>query len=224
MEKDLSLLEKKIKYKFKDISLLKLALTHSSFEKTLNNENLEFLGDRVLGLVIAEKLIKDYPSADEGTLDKMLSSLVNRNTCFMVANNLVLGDFILLGSTERSSLGNKKKSILSNACESILGAVYRDSDFVIVKKLILELWREHIHNIDQNLIDPKSFLQEWTLKKYKKLPEYKTLSKEGPDHEPIFEIELKFMNYKKAFSKARSIKEAEKLAAESFIQLNKIIQ
>ena len=224
MEKDLSLLEKKIKYNFKDISLLKLALTHSSFEKTLNNENLEFLGDRVLGLVIAEKLIKDYPSADEGSLDKMLSSLVNRNTCFMVANNLALGDFILLGSTERSSLGNKKKSILSNACESILGAVYRDSDFVIVKKLILELWREHIHNIDQNLIDPKSFLQEWTLKKYKKLPEYKTLSKEGPDHEPIFEIELKFMNYKKAFSKARSIKEAEKLAAESFIQLNKIIQ
>ena len=224
MEKDLSLLEKKIKYKFKDISLLKLALTHSSFEKTLNNESLEFLGDRVLGLAIAEKLIKDYPSADEGSLDKMLSSLVNRNTCFMVANNLALGDFILLGSTERSSLGNKKKSILSNACESILGAVYRDSDFVIVKKLILELWREHIHNIDQNLIDPKSFLQEWTLKKYKKLPEYKTLSKEGPDHEPIFEIELKFMNYKKAFSKARSIKEAEKLAAESFIQLNKIIQ
>ena len=224
MEKDLSLLEKKIKYKFKDISLLKLALTHSSFEKTLNNENLEFLGDRVLGLAIAEKLIKDYPSADEGSLDKMLSSLVNRNTCFMVANNLALGDFILLGSTERSSLGNKKKSILSNACESILGAVYQDSDFVIVKKLILELWREHIHNIDQNLIDPKSFLQEWTLKKYKKLPEYKTLSKEGPDHEPIFEIELKFMNYKKAFSKARSIKEAEKLAAESFIQLNKIIQ
>ena len=224
MEKDLSLLEKKIKYKFKDISLLKLALTHSSFEKTLNNENLEFLGDRVLGLAIAEKLIKDYPSADEGSLDKMLSSLVNRNTCFMVANNLALGDFILLGSTERSSLGNKKKSILSNACESILGAVYQDSDFVIVKKLILELWHEHIHNIDQNLIDPKSFLQEWTLKKYKKLPEYKTLSKEGPDHEPIFEIELKFMNYKKAFSKARSIKEAEKLAAESFIQLNKIIQ
>lgn len=224
MEKDLSLLEKKIKYNFKDISLLKLALTHSSFEKTLNNENLEFLGDRVLGLAIAEKLIKDYPSADEGSLDKMLSSLVNRNTCFMVANNLALGDFILLGSTERSSLGNKKKSILSNACESILGAVYQDSDFVIVKKLILELWREHIHNIDQNLIDPKSFLQEWTLKKYKKLPEYKTLSKEGPDHEPIFEIELKFMNYKKAFSKARSIKEAEKLAAESFIQLNKIIQ
>ena len=224
MEKDLSLLEKKIKYKFKDISLLKLALTHSSFEKTLNNENLEFLGDRVLGLVIAEKLIKDYPSADEGSLDKMLSRLVNRNTCFMVANNLALGDFILLGSTERSSLGNKKKSILSNACESILGAVYQDTDFVIVKKLILELWREHIDNIDQNLIDPKSFLQEWTLKKYKKLPEYKTLSKEGPDHEPIFKIELKFMNYKKAFSKARSIKEAEKLAAESFIQLNKIIQ
>ena len=128
-------------------------MTHSSFEKTLNNENLEFLGDRVLGLVIAEKLIKDYPSADEGSLDKMLSSLVNRNTCFMVANNLALGDFILLGSTERSSLGNKKKSILSNACESILGAVYRDSDFIIVKKLILELWREHIHNIDQNLIN-----------------------------------------------------------------------
>ena len=224
MEKDLSLLEKKIKYKFKDISLLKLALTHSSFEKTLNNENLEFLGDRVLGLAIAEKLIKDYPSADEGALDKMLSSLVNRNTCFMVAHNLALGDFILLGSTEKSSLGNKKKSILSNACESILGAVYRDSDFVIVKKLILELWHEHIHNIDQNLIDPKSFLQEWTLKKYMKFPEYKTLSKEGPDHEPIFEIELKFMNYKKVFSKARSIKEAEKLAAESFIQLNKIIQ
>ena len=129
MAKNLSILEKIISYYFKDKTLLKLAVTHKSFKKLESNENLEFLGDRVLGLVISEKLLIDKPGKQEGSLDKMLSSLVDRNACHEIAKKISLGDFILLGQTEKSSRGNNKKSILSDACEALLGAIYLDSSF-----------------------------------------------------------------------------------------------
>ena len=165
MEKNLSILEKKISYKFKDKTLLKLAVTHKSFKKLESNENLEFLGDRVLGLVISEKLLIDKPGKQEGSLDKMLSSLVDRNACHEIAKKISLGDFILLGQTEKSSLGNNKKSILSDACEALLGAIYLDSSFTQVRKVILALWKTKFDNIAEDIIDAKSMLQEWTLKK-----------------------------------------------------------
>ena len=221
--KEISDLENTISIKFKDQSILKRSLTHKSFDND-NNETLEFLGDRVLGLVISEKLISDFPNDSEGLLDKRYSKLVNKETCYKISQSLNLGDFILLGSTEINSKGNEKKSILADACESLIGAIYLDSGYEESKKFICNFWNEEFESLDSNLIDPKSFLQEWTLKRYKELPEYKLLDQSGPDHDPLFSVELSFKEYKKATNEGKSIKDAEMKAAESFIKLNKIVK
>jgi len=223
-KKEISDLENVISFKFKDQSILRRSLTHKSFDNDDNNETLEFLGDRVLGLVISEKLINDFPNDPEGLLDKRYSKLVNKETCYKVSQSLNLGDFILLGSTEISSKGNEKKSILADTCESLIGAIYSDSGYEESKKFICKFWDEEFESSDGNLIDPKSFLQEWTLKRYKELPEYKLLDQSGPDHDPLFSVELSFKEYKKATNEGKSIKDAEMKAAESFIRLNKIVK
>ena len=222
-KKEISDLEKAISFKFKDQSILRRSLTHKSFDND-NNETLEFLGDRVLGLVISEKLISDFPNDSEGLLDKRYSKLVNKETCYKISQTLNLGDFILLGSTEINSKGNEKKSILADACESLIGAIYLDSGYEESKKFIFKFWNKEFEFSDINLVDPKSFLQEWTLKRYKELPKYKLLDQSGPDHDPVFSVELSFKEYKKAFEEGKSIKDAEMKAAESFIRLNKIIK
>ena len=222
-KKEISDLEKAISFKFKDQSILRRSLTHKSFDND-NNETLEFLGDRVLGLVISEKLISDFPNDSEGLLDKRYSKLVNKETCYKISQSLNLGDFILLGSTEINSKGNEKKSILADSCESLIGAIYLDSGYEESKKFICNFWNEEFESIDSNLIDPKSFLQEWMLKRYKELPEYKLLDQSGPDHAPLFSVELSFKEYKKATNEGKSIKDAEMKAAESFIKLNKIVK
>ena len=221
-KKEISNLEDIISYKFRDQSILIRALTHKSFDKDVNNEILEFLGDRVLGLVISERLTHDFPNDTEGLLDKRYSRLVNRDTCHKVSQSLNLGDFILLGSTEINSKGNEKRSILANTCESLIGAIYCDSGYEEVKKFILNFWSEEFRLLDSNLIDPKSFLQEWTLKKYKELPQYKLLNQTGSDHNPLFSVELSFKKYKKVTEEGKSIKDAEMKAAESFIRFNKL--
>ena len=221
--KEISDLENTISIKFKDQSILKRSLTHKSFDND-NNETLEFLGDRVLGLVISEKLLNDFPNDSEGLLDKRYSKLVNKETCYKISQSLNLGDFILLGSTEINSKGNEKKSILADACESLIGAIYLDSGYEESKKFICNFWNDEFESMDSSLIDPKSFLQEWTLKRYKELPEYKLLDQSGPDHAPLFSVELSFKEYKKATNEGKSIKDAEMKAAESFIKLNKIVK
>ena len=223
-KKEISDLENTISFKFKDQSILRKSLTHKSFDNDDNNETLEFLGDRVLGLVISEKLINDFPNDSEGLLDKRYSKLVNKETCYKVSQSLNLGDFILLGSTEINSKGNEKKSILADTCESLIGAIYSDSGYEESKKFICKFWNEEFESMDSNLIDPKSFLQEWTLKRYKELPEYKLLDQSGPDHAPLFSVELSFKEYKKAANEGKSIKDAEMKAAESFLRLNKIVK
>ena len=222
--KEISDLESSISFKFKDQSILRRSLTHKSFDSDDSNETLEFLGDRVLGLVISEKLINDFPNDPEGLLDKRYSKLVNKETCYKISQSLNLGDFILLGSTEINSKGNEKKSILADSCESLIGAIYLDSGYEESKKFICNFWNEEFESINSNLIDPKSFLQEWMLKRYKELPEYKLLDQTGPDHAPLFSVELSFKEYKKATNEGKSIKEAEMKAAESFIKLNKIVK
>ena len=222
-KKEINNLENEISYQFIDKTIIQRSLTHKSFDKTDNNELLEFLGDRILGLVIAEKLISDFPNDREGLLDKRFSRLVNKDTCFSISQSLRLGDFIFLGSTEISSKGNEKRSILADACEALIGAIYLDGGYDESKKFILKFWNKEFQSMNINLIDSKSFLQEWTLKKYKKLPEYKLLDQSGPDHEPLFNVELSFKEYKKVSEKGKSIKDAEKKAAESFIKINKIV-
>jgi len=224
-KKEISDLENAISFRFKDQSILKRSLTHKSFDKNNNNETLEFLGDRVLGLVISEKLIRDFPNDTEGLLDKRYSKLVNKETCHKISQSFNLGDFILLGPTEINSKGNEKKSILADACESLIGAIYSDSGYEESRKFIFKFWNKEFESLDSsNLIDPKSFLQEWTLKRYKELPEYKLLDQSGPDHDPLFSVELSFKEYMKATKEGKSIKDAEMKAAESFIRLNKIIK
>ena len=215
-------LENNISYKFSDKALLKKSLTHKSFDKNENNEILEFLGDRILGLVISEKLISEFPNDSEGVIDKKFSKLVNKTTCYKVAQSLILGEFILLGPTELNSRGFEKKSILANACESLIGALYLDGGYSVVKNFIIKYWDSEFDLLKDNLIDPKSFLQEWTLGKYKVLPEYKLLGQSGPDHNPTFCVQLFFRNYKKVQEKGSSIKDAEMKAADSFIRINKL--
>ncbi len=224
-KKEISDLEKAISFKFKDQSILRRSLTHKSFDSDDSNETLEFLGDRVLGLVISEKLINDFPNDPEGLLDRRYSKLVNKETCYKVSQSLNLGDFILLGPTETSSQGNEKKSILADTCESLIGAIYSDSGYEESRKFILKFWNKEFESLDtNNLVDPKSFLQEWTLKRYKELPEYNLLNQSGPDHDPVFSVELSFKEYKKTTEEGKSIKDAEMKAAESFIRLNKIVK
>ena len=220
--KEISNLEDILSYKFNDQSKLIKSLTHKSFNKTENYEALEFLGDRILGLVIAEKLIDDNPNDPEGLLDKRYSKLVNKDTCYNISHSLNLGNFILLGSTEISSKGNKKRSILADVCEALIGAIYIDGGYEEAKKFILKFWIKEFQLMNVNLVDSKSFLQEWTLKKYKELPKYKLLDQSGPDHDPLFNVEISFKEYKKVNEEGKSIKDAEKKAAESFIKVNKI--
>ena len=211
-----------INYHFNDENILTEALTHKSKIDDSSNEVLEFLGDRVLSLVITEKLIEFYPFDKEGVLDKKLSKLVNKDTCFEVAQKINLMDFIHLGYTELQSDGNKKKSILSNCCEALIGAIYKDGGYEQAKKFIILYWSNLIQNLNFKPIDSKSALQEELLKKYKKLPVYKTISKTGPDHDPVFCIEVSFENYISAKAEASTVKEAEKLAATKFLESNEI--
>ena len=143
MQKNFQLFQKKLKIKFKNPKLLVQALTHKSYEPINNNEKIEFLGDRVLGLVIAKKLLEIYPDEKEGILDKKFASLVNKKTCLLIAKKLGIEKFILiLNSTKNKS--NIEDKVLSDACEAIIGAIYLDKGFNVAENFILRLWKDEI--------------------------------------------------------------------------------
>ena len=212
MQKNYHTLQKKIKIKFKNTNILIKALTHKSFDKKNNNEKIEFLGDRVLGLVIAKKLLEIYPDEKEGILDKKFASLVNKKTCLIIANELNLEKYILI-SNSRKTNSKVEDKILSDACEAIIGAVYLDKGFNVVEKFILELWKDQIDKSVITQIDAKTKLQEYSLKKFKKLPIYKLISNTGPRHKPIFRISVKLINTKSYQAEGKSKKDAEQNAA-----------
>ena len=206
-------LEKKIKINFKNKDLLIKSLTHKSFDKENNYEKLEFLGDRVLGLVIAKKLLEIYPNEKEGILDKKFASLVNKKTCLEIAKGIELEKYILTLNAEK-----KKKTIedkvISDCCEALIGSIYLDKGFYSVEKVILNLWSFHIKNSIVTQIDSKTKLQEFSLKKFKKLPTYKLISNTGPRHKPLFKVGVKLINTKLYISEGNSKKDAEQNAAE----------
>ena len=181
-----------IEYNFKDFELLEKSLTHSSFDKNKENyETLEFLGDRVLGLIISINLYKNFKKDSEGELAKKHSFLVCKNTLINIASMIQLQRYI------RVSNDIKMKSIDSikaNSLEALIAAVFLDSDFKTVQNVVQKLWKEEIKNIDLSKYDPKSRLQELCLKKNNKLPEYNFISKTGPEHEPIFKISVNHSN------------------------------
>ena len=205
-------LEKKINFKFKNINLLIQSLTHKSFDSNKNNEKIEFLGDRVLGLVIAKKLLEIYPEEKEGILDKKFASLVNKKTCLEIAQNINLDKFILTFNPNNKKVKIEDK-IISDSCEALIGAVYLDKGFNTAEKVILDLWKNHIKKSVITHIDAKTKLQELTLKNFKKLPTYKLISNTGPRHKPLFKVGVKLPNTKYFISTGKSKKDAEQNAA-----------
>ena len=212
MKTNYSNLEKRINIKFKDKGLLIKSLTHKSFNIVDNNEKIEFLGDRVLGLVIAKKLLEIYPNEKEGVLDKKFSSLVNKKTCLQIAKNISLEKYILTLNSKNKSIKIEDK-VVSDSCEALIGAIYLDRGFLIAENFILEQWKKNIKESIITQIDAKTKLQEFSLKKYKKLPTYKVFSNTGPRHKPIFKIGVKLPNSKFFIAEGASKKDAQQNAA-----------
>jgi len=212
MDKNYQLLEKKIKIKFKNPNLLIHALTHKSYDSINNNEKIEFLGDRVLALVIAKKLLEIYPDEKEGILDKKFASLVNKKTCLLIANKIGIDNYILILNSNKKKFRIEDK-VLSDACEALIGAIYLDKGFVVAEKFILNLWKDQIDKSKVTQIDAKTKLQEYSLKIYKKLPIYKLISNTGPRHKPIIKVSVKLLHSKNYYGEGNSKKEAEQSAA-----------
>ena len=212
MKIDYNSLEKKIKVNFKNKNLLEKSLTHKSFDKEKNNEKVEFLGDRVLGLVIAKKLLEIYPNEKEGILDKKYASLVNKKTCLEIAKNINLQKYILTFNVKNKNNIIEDK-VLADCCEALIGSIYLDKGFQVVEKVILNLWSNNIKNSVVTQIDAKTKLQEFSLKKFKKLPFYKLISNTGPRHKPLFKVGVKLLNSKIFVAEGKSKKDAEQNAA-----------
>ena len=212
--------EKKINYKFKNKSLIDLAFTHSSFKskRNKNYERLEFLGDRVLSLVISEDLFLKYSNENEGALSKRLSDLVSKQKLLEVANEISIKEMLKIDQFEKRNLKLKKNiSILSDVCEALIGAIYLDSNLENAKKFISKYWKK---KISKNILppqDPKSLLQEVAQKKGLNLPKYILKNKEGPPHNPRFEVEVFLKGIRKFSAIAKTIKIAEINAAKKMV-------
>ena len=205
-------LQKKINIRFKNLNLLIQSLTHKSFDTKKNNEKMEFLGDRVLGLVIAKKLLEIYPNEKEGILDKKFAALVNKKTCLEVAKKINLEKFILTFNPNNKKIKIEDK-IISDSCEALIGAIHLDKGLTIAEKVILDLWKNQIRESVITQIDAKTKLQELALKNFKKLPTYKLISNTGPRHKPSFKVGVKLPDTKYFFGLGKSKKDAEQNAA-----------
>ena len=210
-------IEKKLKIKFKNKKLLHQSLTHKSYDKNNNNEKLEFLGDRILGFVIANRLIELYPNDKEGALDKKLASLVNKKKCFEVCEFLNLNKFIKT-STSSTNNNNIETKIISDACEAIIGAIFLDQGIKVAEQFILDLWSSELKKSIIMKIDAKTKLQEFSLKEFKVLPVYKLIASKGPNHKPIFKIKVKIKNSEAEFGIGSSKKIAEQNAANKLLK------
>ena len=205
-------LEKKIKVIFKNKDLLIKSLTHKSYDRENNNEKIEFLGDRVLGLIMAKRLLEIYPNEKEGILDKKFASLVNKRTCLEIANKIELQNYILtLNSKNKKNIIEDK--VMADSCEALIGSIYLDKGFLVTEKVVLNLWSAKIKDSIITQIDAKTKLQEFSLKKFKKLPTYKLISNTGPKHKPLFKVGVKLLNTKLFISEGKSKKDAEQNAA-----------
>ena len=215
MSDKLNNLQKKISIKFKNLNNLKKSITHKSYDPLNNYEKLEFLGDRILGFVISKKLIELYPNEKEGVLDKKLASLVNKNQCLEVAKIIGLEKFILVGN--KSAKTKVENKIIADSIEALIGAIYYDKGFEVSENFILNMWKNFINLSEETIIDSKTKLQEYSLKKFKSLPIYKLVSSSGPKHKPKFTISVRLKDTKSYEGSGDSKKKAEQNAAKKLL-------
>ena len=221
MNPKLDKFEGKIKVNFKNKSLLKRALTHKSANQIVNNEKLEFLCDRVLGLVISKKIVDLYPEEKEGDLDKRFANLVNRETCSRIAWSIDIQKYLIIGDSHKK-ISKQDSKILSDTCEAIIGAIYIDKGFDFANKFILDIWKNNLKNSNITVLDSKTKLQEYSLKSYKKLPSYILMKTFGPRHKPVFKISVNIPNSKKFIGSGNSKQQAEQDGAKKLLENLKI--
>ena len=199
--------------------LLIRALTHGSIATATrpDNQRLEFLGDRVLGLVLAEALLQADPDAAEGALAPRYNALVRKETCAEVARTIGLGEVLRLGRSEMMSGGRRKEALLGDAMEAVIAAVYLDAGFEAARACIRRLWDGRIETVEADSRDPKTALQEWAQARKLPPPEYPELNRTGPDHAPVFTVEVRLANGKSARATAKSKREAQQAAAKALL-------
>jgi ribonuclease-3 len=213
---DYSQLEKRLNYTFKDKQLIIEALTHKSYKKPYNNERLEFLGDAVLDLIVGEYLFSKFPNSNEGVLSKIRASLVNESGFTLLARAIDLGEYIYLSAAEENNNGRNKPSLLSNAFEAVIGAVYLEAGLEKAKEIAIALLEASHPRIDLDTLskDYKTALQELTQATHGVTPQYEMLGSSGPDHRKEFEIAVTLNGETIATAKGKSKKEAQQKAAQ----------
>jgi len=213
---DYSQLEKRLNYTFKNKQLIIEALTHKSYKKPYNNERLEFLGDAVLDLIVGEYLFSKFPNSDEGILSKIRASLVNETGFTLLARSINLGSYIYLSLAEENNEGRDKSSLLSNAFEAVMGALYLEAGLSTVRDISIALLEECHPKIDLQSLskDYKTALQELTQSTHGVTPNYELLGSSGPDHKKEFEIAIVLDNKILAKAKGKSKKDAQQKAAK----------
>jgi len=210
----------RIGYSFLNPELLIRSLTHSSISSVTrpDNQRLEFLGDRVLGLVMAETLLGKDNDASEGILAPRFNNMVRKETCAEVAREIGLGAVLKLGNSEMASGGRKKQAVLGDALEALIAAVYLDGGFEVAKRLIIQLWRERIDNVEFDARDSKTILQELVQSWGEAPPIYEIVGRSGPDHEPTFIVNIRTISGHFEEATAGSKRQAEQVAAQKLLE------
>lgn len=216
----LSGLEEKLGHEFGNRKLLERALTHASANARVSNERLEFLGDRVLGIVIAEMLFRAYPEDSEGLLALKYNALVRGEACAAAAEAAGLADYVTLAASEAASGGRQKTAILGGACEAVIAALYLDAGFETARQFIERHWAPLFGELGQDMRDPKTMLQEWAQSRSRAArgaPVYRLVKREGPDHAPHFVVEVSVAGEGAEIGEGGSKREAQQAAAKAML-------
>ena len=220
---ELSALQETLRHQFHDVNLLVAAMTHASTGSDHNYERLEFLGDRILGLVIAESLYKLFPNEPEGHLAKRHAALVQGALLAVIAREINLGDSLILSESERASGGAENENMLADALEAMIGALYLDAGLAPCQEVIVRLWGDRISILSSPPQDPKTTLQEWAQGRGLPLPLYELAERSGPDHAPVFTIRVTVQGFTPVLATGASRRAAEKESARILLeQLQKI--
>ena len=214
---ELRAFQDRLGHDFANPDLLRTALTHSSVDGRTSNERLEFLGDRVLGLAVAEALLSEDRQAEEGKIAPRFNALVRKEACADVARGIGLGEVLRLGRSEQRTGGRRKEALLGDAMEAVIAAVHRDAGFEAARALVLRLWADRIDRVEEDARDPKTTLQEWAQARGWPPPVYREVARSGPDHAPVFTVEAELKDGRTARAEARAKRDAEQEAAKALL-------